>query len=201
PRHDLSTLAVIGNLVGTALETEDAYSALSQEAHTDPLTGLHSRRYFDEQYRREVARARRHLRPLSMAMVDIDRLKEINDRHGHLMGDRALEVVGQLLRDVRAGDVAARYGGDEFVVLMPETSAEDAAVVVERLKERLRQFNQERVLPFPLRLSFGIRELGTLGGDLLADADAAMYQEKQRRGGPPRIDARSGPYARLRRTG
>jgi diguanylate cyclase (GGDEF)-like protein len=184
-RDDWETLRTIGTLLGTALANGKLYDEIVRESRTDPLTGLASRRHFEELYRREIAKARRHQRPLSLAMIDLDAMKEINDRWGHVAGDRALEAVGQLLKEVRAGDVAARYGGDEFVILMPETTPEQAEVVARRIKARLGQLNQERILPFPIRLSIGIRGLSLIGGDLLMEADAAMYSEKQSRKGRP----------------
>jgi diguanylate cyclase len=112
-------------------------------------------------------------------MIDVDCLKIINDRWGHPMGDQVLETVGCLLRDVRASDVVARYGGDEFVVLMPGTGYAEGEQVIERIRERLSALNQEGRFPFPVRLSIGLREMKQ-SEDILAAADEAMYSEKRR---------------------
>jgi diguanylate cyclase (GGDEF)-like protein len=186
-RDDLEALRAIGTLLATAIVNDRAYDRLTREARTDPLTGLSSRRHFDEHYRREVARASRYGRPVSLALVDVDGLKAINDRHGHVAGDRVLEAVGAMLRDVRGGDIAARLGGDEFVVLMPETSAAEAEAVARRIRERLRRLNHEGLFPFPVRVSIGIRQFTGFEGDLLAEADAAMYAEKQGSRGRARV--------------
>lgn len=179
PALTMETLRVIGTQVASALSIADAREELVREARTDPLTGVGSRRLFQDLYRHELARARRTLRPLSLAMIDVDGLKAINDTFGHPAGDQLLKTLGELLLGVRASDIVARYGGDEFVVLMPETRMEDAEIVVQRIRKRLREFNAEERLPFPIRVSIGVRELTAVDGDLVAEADRAMYQEKQ----------------------
>jgi GGDEF domain-containing protein len=149
----------------------DAAQALQREqraAVTDPLTGLLNRRGFQERFREELQRAERAGRPLSVVLVDCDDLKVINDRGGHALGDRVLERLAHVLRaEKRLEDVAARIGGDEFALLLPELDAEQASPLVERLSRRL-----------------GDRELepgGATSAELLRAADRAMYAAKNAR--------------------
>ena len=107
-----------------------------QLATLDALTELHNRRHFVEMLERELSRSQRHLRPLTLAIVDLDHFKRINDRLGHPAGDMVLRQFGAILRDhVRADDVAARIGGEEFAVLLPETALDHARDYSERLRE------------------------------------------------------------------
>lgn len=183
--HRLSLLAmealrIIGLQLGVAIANAARHDLAVRESRTDPLTGVGSRRLFDDRCRQELARARRNGRPLSLAMVDVDHLKMINDRYGHVTGDAVLKALGELMSQVRAGDVVARYGGDEFVILMPDTRRADAEQVIERLGRRLDALNDSRQFPFPINISIGVREMENPDRDLLADADAAMYEEKRR---------------------
>ena len=178
-RNDLEALRAVGTQLGNSLAHRDLHDRLRQEAQTDALTGLASRRHFEDLYRHELARARRSMLPVSLAVIDIDRFKEINDEHGHPVGDQVLKVVAQSLMDVRGGDVVARYGGDEFVVLMPETRRDDADRVAQRVRERIHKLNESELFGFPIEVSIGVAQLGAPGTDLLEAADQAMYAEKQ----------------------
>jgi diguanylate cyclase (GGDEF)-like protein len=128
----LALLRVQGDRVRALLESE---IRLSRE---DPLTGLASSRAFYERFSHEIERMKRHGRPLALLYLDLDNFKQVNDEHGHRAGDQVLEAVGQVLRGhVRRVDLAARIGGDEFVVLMPETEPEDAAGVSRRVRDAI----------------------------------------------------------------
>lgn len=188
---DLEALQAIGNQLGAAVAVNQVYEILFRESRTDPITGLASRRHFEELYRREISRAQRSLHPLSLAMIDVDDFKTINDRWGHVAGDRVLEAVGSLLQNTRVGDVVARYGGDEFVVLMPETRLEEAQQVVARLRKGLEQLNAGELFPFPVKLSIGVRQMSGLSANLLAEADAAMYEQKRARSARPSAPPRA----------
>jgi len=121
---DLLFMAAVADQVAIAIERARQFAS---EARTDHLTGLANRREFERVMEREVALAERHSRRLSLMMIDLDNLKRINDRLGHSAGDTALRLVAQqLLRVVRASDVCARVGGDEFAVAMPETDLDRA---------------------------------------------------------------------------
>jgi diguanylate cyclase (GGDEF)-like protein len=146
---------------------------------TDPLTGLYNRRYLQLRLDAEAARVARYGGALSMMMIDVDRLKAINDRLGHETGDRALGLVATAIRaSLRASDVAARFGGDEFAVVCPATSAEEARVLAERIRSRLYTLVEETLIT----VSIGIADLGAQQADtveqLLPAADRALYQAK-----------------------
>jgi diguanylate cyclase (GGDEF)-like protein len=148
------------------------------EARTDPLTGAYNRRFLEEFLAREMARSRRSRLPLSVLMLDLDGFKAFNDEHGHLAGDEMLAAVAQSLRSaVRTSDVVARYGGDEFVVVLPNTPGEAAQRVARQL---------QRVVPPPVAVSVGIGCMGDglqSPGQLFAVADAALMRAKQAGGG------------------
>ncbi|MCB0905431.1 MAG: GGDEF domain-containing protein, partial [Actinobacteria bacterium] len=108
---------------------------LREQALRDPLTGLYNRRYLEETFGRELARAARERTPLSLLMIDLDHFKRLNDEHGHAAGDQVLRWFGDLLRArLRPGDIACRYGGEEFIVLMPTAGADVALERAEQLR-------------------------------------------------------------------
>ena len=157
---------------------------LTRLATTDSLTGIANRRSFFEQLEREWSRARRHSRPLALMMFDLDRFKEVNDSHGHAAGDRVLvELVDEARGLLRADDVLARLGGEEFAILLPEVDLEGAAAAAERLRERLG--GREVVLPtgrVRCTVSVGVVE-GRLALEspdaALNRADDALYTAKR----------------------
>lgn len=165
-------------------QLEDANRRLLIEASTDPLTGLYSRRFIDEILAHEAEIASRHNRELVVAMIDLDRFKAINDRHGHEAGDAVLQAVGhEFTKELRQSDVLARYGGEEFVVMLPETGVAVAAHVCERLRARIEALEIE-ILPdvnVTLTASFGLAAFR--GGDdartMLRRADRALYRAKR----------------------
>ncbi|CAN5222063.1 hypothetical protein BH20ACT13_BH20ACT13_16240 [soil metagenome] len=163
-----------------ALENARRYGEARKLAETDALTGLYNQRYFHETLRREVLRAQRYERALALIVFDVDDFKSINDKVGHLAGDRVLAQAADRLREaVRAVDVAARIGGDEFAVILPESSAEDADQLYRRVQSAMRGTSlgpaEDR-----LRLSAGIAELqhGDTAAGLFERADGALYRAK-----------------------
>jgi diguanylate cyclase (GGDEF)-like protein len=158
--------------------------AANRLARRDELTGLGNRRAFDEMLERELARSRRSGAPISVALLDLDRFKSINDRFGHTSGDRALQAVAEALRSsVRLPDSAFRWGGDEFALILPDSDAEGAREVGERIRANLAS---DSPLPDAERLGFsiGVAELGEdqSADSLLAEADTALYQQKHEHG-------------------
>lgn len=165
-------------------EQVELYQQVKEASMTDALTGVYNRRAFVEKGETEIARSLRHRRSLSVIMIDIDDFKTINDEHGHSIGDNALVAVAQLCRQqMRSVDAIARYGGDEFVILLPETNAEDAYNLAERICQDVAQisFASETGAPCSLKISMGVAELGgkqTLES-LLHRADKALYEAKR----------------------
>ena len=150
----------------------------------DALTGCYNRRYIDEWLPPEVARAARYHRPLSIVFFDIDHFKPINDNYGHLTGDAVLRTVGQRLRsELREQlDWAGRYGGEEFVVVLPETTLEEAARFAERLRQRIEQAStQYEGKEIRITASFGVsqRREEDDAASILARADALLYRAKE----------------------
>lgn len=156
---------------------------LQRMAVEDFLTGLFNRRYLHSYLAQEFARCRRHGHPLTLAIGDLDGFKAVNDFVSHEAGDRVLSAIAALLREtVRASDVVARYGGDEFVIVFPETPAESARVVCERVREAIEKRVWEELGPdFHLTVSFGLCSELTLDNHekMLAAADARLHEAKQ----------------------
>ncbi len=153
---------------------------------TDDLTGLYNRRYFNQRFEREVLRAKRYRRPLSILLVDIDYFKNYNDINGHLLGDDVLKKVAYLIEsNLRKADIVARYGGEEFVVLLPEIDKVHADQVAEKLRRtvELRHFPKEQYQPNKnLTISIGLATLpddSTNPRELLEFADRALYRAKE----------------------
>jgi diguanylate cyclase (GGDEF)-like protein len=165
-----------------AREQRRARDAAIRLSTVDPLTGLFNRTFFFAAVEREIARSARSGRGFCLLMMDLDELKTINDRHGHFIGDRVLRGVGDVIRDgVRRIDTPARYGGDEFVVLLPETDATGAYVLAEKVRlgvEDLRVAGTEA----RASLSVGVVSYpadGQTSDDLMISADQAMYASKR----------------------
>jgi diguanylate cyclase (GGDEF)-like protein/PAS domain S-box-containing protein len=162
---------------------EQLKEELREQAIRDPLTGMYNRRYLDETLGQEIARASRARSPISFVMIDIDHFKQVNDAFGHDAGDQVLrKLAGLLLGQTRPGDIVCRYGGEEILVVIPNTSAE----VAFQITERWRLSFTETPLPLDLgptkiTISCGISEFpkhGTSAIDLISFADKAMYQAK-----------------------
>jgi diguanylate cyclase (GGDEF)-like protein len=146
-------------------------------ASIDPLTGLFNRRYFDTRLEAELQRARRHGEPITLLMVDIDNFKAINDEHGHVVGDRLLRCVSdRLRRGVRIFDVCARYGGDEFVILMPSSNVDTALLVAERIRSTVRGHCTQSAAS--VTVSIGIAHSDGRERELLSIADRALLEAK-----------------------
>jgi len=145
--HDLSIIDVVAPQIALALERAEWQQRANQfqlMSITDPLTGLHNRRYLEARLAEELSRSKRYNYPLSFMMIDIDDFKLYNDRNGHQAGDRALEITAQCLRAMlRKVDVASRYGGEEFSILLPQTSLEEAGVIADRIRRKI------MTTPFP----------------------------------------------------
>jgi len=150
-------------------------------AVTDSLTGLYVRRYFMVKLQEELVRAERYNNILSIVMADLDGFKNINDTYGHDMGDRVLKAIGQFLQqNIRDVDVVARYGGDEFVIMIPEAAQESAYILSERLRKQFSELKFEN-LP-PITISLGIATYPSEGPeleDIIKKADSAMYAAKR----------------------
>ena len=165
-------LQLLAHVIGTGLVRAELVETLEQHAHTDKLTGLPNRRSWDEQLARALARADRTDEPLSVAVCDVDGLKQVNDRRGHAAGDVLLQDVARSLRRAaRVADVVARVGGDEFAVLLSGADGLAAIDAVERLVA---------ALPADSSVSVGVAEWDRResGADLVARADARMYVQK-----------------------
>lgn len=219
-RHDLqvhgrtyalvfvATTAIL-SIFGSVLNRRAA--RLVRLATMDPLTGLHNRRAFEHRLDEEVRRARRYCTPLTLLMIDLDGLKTVNDTYGHVTGDQVLRAAAQaLVATLREGcDFGARWGGDEFAILAPNTTEGAAWTLAERMLARVRQHESPNAT-----VSIGIATLepnhGGAGNahSLLEAADAAMYQAKaaganricgeherpvRRRSAPRSLQARRGP--------
>ena len=179
--QDVLILNTLADLLATALHNAFVFQKLQQQSITDGLTGIKTRRFFWEALSAEWKRASRSGRPFSVVLIDLDKFKEVNDTMGHFEGDLVLARVGRLLEQKsRQSNVVARYGGDEFIVLMPETGAEQAQVLAERLRQWLA--SDPMLSEHHITGSFGVASFPMHGfsiEDIIRVADAGMYVSKR----------------------
>ena len=185
PGMDTQLLEQLAVKVSICLSNVIAHERLKWMAVRDPLTGLLNRRIMETVLNREFKRAQRYKSPLSLAFIDLDDFKVINDRHGHECGDALLKyVAGQLGDTTRDSDVVARYGGDEFVIILPGTSVQEASKLLQRLQQHFRDRpmrHKEKVIA--VSISFGVASMAdrnaTDPGSLLREADTMLYNIKK----------------------
>ena len=150
--------------------------------NTDPLTNLWNRRYFMNQLETAFSFANRHLSPLSLVMADIDHFKTINDTFGHSVGDQVLiDVSNIFIKDSRIEDIVARFGGEEFIFLLPQTHSLVAANLAERLRKLVEDYRFSQI-EFQITVSFGVAEKTQFNiiESLLKNVDNALYQAKRK---------------------
>lgn len=180
----LSTLRTMLEPAAIALDNALAVKRAEELSVTDDLTHLYNSRYLNLVLRREAKRASRSGRPLSVLFIDLDGFKDVNTNHGHLAGSKALvEAASIVKRSARETDVVARFGGDEFSVILPDTGRDGAVSVAERIRDRFRAFRflQSDGLALRVTASIGVATLPDVAGsaeELLRAADKAMYKVK-----------------------
>jgi diguanylate cyclase (GGDEF)-like protein len=185
---DLSLLDVIGPQIAVALERAEWQERATQfqlMSITDPLTGLLNRRYLEERLTEELNRSKRYSYPMSCLMIDIDDFKTYNDRNGHQAGDVALKITAHSLKAaLRSADIACRYGGEEFCVLLPQTSLSEAGVIAERMRLKVTETDYPYGKSQPrgtVSISIGISTFGKnidTPDSVIAAADRALYNAK-----------------------
>ena len=180
-------------------QLEESLKRVEEMAATDPLTGLYNRRHFGRVIEQLFAEAYRSERDLACVMIDMDGFKQLNDGHGHQVGDQLLMSAGKCIRgNLRAMDIAARYGGDEFVLLIPSASVEQASIVADRIRHDFKQASSQILnQALPVSMSVGIATIVAnrpSGADqLVALADKALYRAKEQ--GRDRIAAAEASFA------
>ncbi|MBI4242756.1 MAG: GGDEF domain-containing protein, partial [Planctomycetes bacterium] len=172
----------------TAIAIENAYAreSLFLQSIMDPLTGAYNRRYLEAKLTEEIARAKRYKRHLSLVLIDLNNFKEINDKHGHNEGDLILKQIAEaIIKSIRGVDTLARYGGDEFIILMPETSNENAKKKIQILKNKIKETpfelsNTQKALH--ISISAGLATLKKneekTSDQLIKEVDKNMYKDK-----------------------
>ncbi|MFN4359766.1 MAG: diguanylate cyclase [Hylemonella sp.] len=183
----LATLCLMLISLGLVLMTKEQADARNRRlALQDDLTGLNNRRFIFEVLGQQLALAERHGWPMALLIVDVDHFKRVNDTHGHLVGDQVLRELAACIRSrLRAQDIAGRWGGEEFIVLLPDTDATGATVLAEDLRVAVQQLRclDPQGRPLPLTVSIGLhaqpQPTSRQRDELLAAADQAMYQAKR----------------------
>jgi diguanylate cyclase (GGDEF)-like protein len=182
--EDLTTLAVIADYAAIAIENARNFKRIEELTITDDLTTLYNVRYLHQLLDAEILRADRYKKHFSMIFLDLDHFKNVNDTHGHIHGSTLLRETAEIIqRGIRAVDYAARYGGDEFVVLLPETDKKDAMTIAERLRDSIEKnvFLKDQDLKIQFTASFGVATFpndAQSKDDLIRMADEAMYKVK-----------------------
>lgn len=181
---DLGLMEIVGHHLYERITRAWLEEDLKTQAIHDQLTGLYNRHYFDQLVDKEVERAQRYGHSISFLMIDVNKFKDVNDRYSHNTGDQVLIQIGKILEEnVREPDTVIRYGGDEFLVVMPETSS-GADIVIQRLKDETRNWSQEtELIDFVLTLSIGSAQYDPDEeppvDQVLKKADKRMYEDKK----------------------
>jgi diguanylate cyclase (GGDEF)-like protein len=185
---DLSLLEIVGPQVALALERaewQERATEFQLMSITDPLTSLTNRRYLEERLMEELNRSRRYDYPMSFLMIDIDDFKAYNDKNGHPAGDLALQITAHCLKSaLRSADVASRYGGEEFCILLPQTAIAEAGTIADRIRQRVStaDFPHGKTQPLGrVTVSIGVSTFSSLvntSENIIAAADRALYQAK-----------------------
>jgi diguanylate cyclase (GGDEF)-like protein len=192
-REDLNLILRIVDHAAIAIERASLYQKMEELSITDDLTKLFNTRYLNRTLEIEINRAKRHQTSLSLIFMDVDHFKTINDNYGHLVGSKLLVEMGQLLiRCLRTVDIVARYGGDEFVIVLPQTRPANAIQIAERIRKAIERnvFLKKDGYSLRLTASFGVAsypESSKTKEELLRLADEAMYKVK--------YQSRNGVYA------
>jgi diguanylate cyclase (GGDEF)-like protein len=182
---DLETTYMFAEMVGIALENAFTFQKIKMLSLVDDLTQLYNSRYLHQALDVEITRAKRYNYPVTVVFLDLDGFKSVNDRYGHLVGSQTLTVVGQILkRLVRNVDIIARYGGDEFTIILPNTDLQASTLVAERLRKSVERHDYRKTpgYDFKLSASFGLAGFPKHGDNpdlLIQKADQAMYKVKE----------------------
>ncbi len=182
---DLRFLSILIQQSATSIENAKLYQEITSLAITDALTGLYNHRYFQERLSEEINRVERYGHPLSLIMLDIDFFKRYNDTFGHVMGDTLLSELATIMKkNVRKIDIVSRYGGEEFIIILPETGIDEAEAVAEKIRKSVEDFNFSievlKPVDWKLTISAGVAALnkGISKTDFIKFADQAMYSAK-----------------------
>jgi diguanylate cyclase (GGDEF)-like protein len=204
-KSEVALLDALASPVASALANAVRIAEAERLSQTDDLTKLHNARYLRQFLLNEIRRARRYGSSVSALFLDLDDFKRVNDAHGHLVGSHVLmEMAAVILASIRDTDAVARYGGDEFVIVLPDTDTELAGTVAERIREKIarHQFNGGRRLTLTLTASFGVAAFpqhASSPQQLISCADTAMYEAKAARKNCVRFAAEPIPNARAAR--
>ena len=180
--EEIKPLESVADICAAAIQNTNYFERMRQLAYIDGLTGIHNRRFFEMRIVEELERAARFGGRMSVIMVDIDHFKRLNDEFGHLLGDEVLRNVSTILKQqLRKMDMVCRYGGEEFAVVVPETTGENALTVAEKLRRQVETHHFPGV-PRPVTISCGVADYPVHGlsrDEVVAAADAALYAAKQ----------------------
>jgi diguanylate cyclase (GGDEF)-like protein len=182
PEEDIATLESVADICATSIQNAHYFSHMEQLANVDGLTGVFNRRQFERRIGEELERAARYGSGLSIIMIDLDHFKRVNDEFGHLLGDEVLRGVSQIFHQgLRKPDVCCRYGGEEFAIILPETSGQNAVRVAEKLRNLVAEHDFPGV-PRRITISAGVADFprcGTTRDDIVRAADDSLYLAKQ----------------------
>ncbi len=190
-KNDITYLQQLSNQSSITIQRASVYGEILKHATLDALTGLNNRRQFDVRLGQEVATAKRKKKPLCCIMIDVDYFKKVNDTYGHIAGDCVLKRVGKIIpQELREYDIASRYGGEEFSILLPFTTIQEAFAVAQRLRKAIEEAEMdiseakiEGVKSIKVTASFGVSEyVDTIKDpkELYKMADSALYEAKER---------------------
>ena len=182
-REDIALIELFGQLVGASIGNIKLFEKIQRQATTDGLTGLVNHKTFYEVLEKELWRSRRYGGQISLIMVDIDNLKKVNDASGHRAGDKVIREISRRIKEcIRQIDTAARYGGDEFAVILPNTSLSDAIVVAERMVDIVARCPiswKKDQIPVSISVGLGQYDADTNPEDITSRSDQALYTAKQ----------------------